>query len=553
MNNDQDRRVLLAIALTLLVWLGWSWFAAPPLAPKPTPEASPAAADGSGGPVPSAAATPRAPAAPVETPCTGTGEVLATEIASLKLGDCGGLRAVELVGREAPITVTPWWLWAWRKVSFQSPGPWSPYGESMGVEHLLSESGAFGLPGAGPFGARGTWSVQRAGDGLRAERVTPDGLRIVQELKPGADPDRFVLRVRYEATAGAVDGPFWIGVSDRFADIGDLYDVRPRLEAVVDGDLENLQTPSELGTEELFEGPVSWVGVADRYFLAALQIPGEGWGTYRHVRTGELTGGYVVSSTARLEPGAAIDASFDVYVGPKEVERLDVLGGGLEEGATLGFFGFFAKILLFFLHIFYAAIPNWGVAIIALTFLVRASFYPLAAKAFRSGKAMQAIQPKLKEIQEKYADDREAQTRETMKLLQEHGVNPLSGCFPLLVQMPVFFALYSALLQTPALYHADFAYIRDLSMPDPFGLFPALMIVGMVFQQRMTPLTGMDPTQAQMMRLMPYLFGLFMFNVPAGLSLYYVVNTVLAILQQWYNTRSYASSQAATPAPGVPT
>lgn len=550
MNNDQDRRVLLAIALTLLVWLGWSWFAAPPRAPEPTPEASTAVARGVGA---ASSATPVVPAAPVETPCTGAGEVLPTEIAQLKLGDCGGIRAVELVGREAPITVTPWWLWAWRKLSFQSPGPWTPYGESTGVEHLLSESGVFGLPGAGPFTARGTWSVRRAGDGLYAERLTADGLRIVQELKPGTDPDRFVLRVRYEATAGAVDGPFWIGVSDRFADIGDLYDVRPRLEAVVDGDLEKLQTPSELGTEAVLDGPVSWVGVADRYFLAALQIPAEGWGSYRHVRTGELTGGYVLATTSRLEPGTALDASFDIYVGPKEVERLDALGGGLEEAATLGFFGFFSKILLFFLHIFHAAVPNWGVAIIALTFLVRASFYPLSAKAFRSGKAMQAIQPKLKEIQEKYADDREAQTRETMKLFQEHGVNPLSGCFPLLVQMPVFFALYSALLQTPALYHADFAYIRDLSMPDPFGVFPALMIVGMVFQQRMTPLTGVDPTQAQMMRLMPYLFGLFMFNVPAGLSLYYVVNTVLAILQQWYNTHSYASSQAATSAPGVPT
>ena len=126
-----------------------------------------------------------------------------------------------------------------------------------------------------------------------------------------------------------------------------------------------------------------------------------------------------------------------------------------------------------------------------------------------------------------------------MALFTKHGVNPLGGCLPMLIQMPVFFALYSALAYEPNLFHADFFYLRDLSSPDPYGFLGLFVVAGMYVQQLMMPtMSGMDPTQQTMMKLMPLVFGLMMFSVPAGVSLYYALNTVLAIVQQWYNTRS---------------
>lgn len=544
MNNDQDRRVLTAVVLMLAVWSLWAWWAGPS-----TPPEAPATAEAPAAPATPAAVPGGAPPALVDTtPCVDALVPFDGERVGLGSNPCsGGVRRLEMIGRLAPIEVTPWWLWLWKVVSFQNPGEWTAYGQNNGAERLLTDQGVFGLAGAGAYGRGGAWTVTPGGAGLRMERLGVDGLRVVQELAATDEPDRFTLRVRWEATTGTVNGPFWVGVEDRLADIGDVYDLAPRLEAVVDGDLESQGSPSEIpAAGEALEGPVSWVGLADRYFLAALTLPEGGWGELKWVRNGEFAGAYVhATEVGQLSPGTPLEATFAVYAGPKDVERLAELGGGLEEAASLGIFGFFSKVLLFFLHLLHAGFANWGVAIIGLTVLVRAAFYPLSASAYRSAKAMQALQPKLKELQETFKDDRDAQTRETMKLFQENKVNPLSGCLPILVQMPVFFALYSALLHTPDLYHADFLYVRDLSMPDPFGVFPILMVIGMVFQQRLTPMTGMDPTQAQMMKIMPLLFGLFMFQVPAGLSLYYVVNTALAILQQWYNTRSYEAGKPA--------
>jgi YidC/Oxa1 family membrane protein insertase len=234
-----------------------------------------------------------------------------------------------------------------------------------------------------------------------------------------------------------------------------------------------------------------------------------------------------------------VQVQFKVYVGPKEVERLAVLGNGLEEAVDLGMFGLFSKVLLFFLGIFHAGVGNWGVAILLLTLLVRIVFYPLTASAFRAGKVMQALQPKIKELQERHGEDKETLNREMLKLFAKHKANPLGGCLPMLVQMPIFFALYNGLMHTPDLYHAEFLFVRDLSAPDPWGVFPGLMAVGMVLQQRLTPMTGMDPDQARMMKFMPLIFALFMFSVPAGLSVYYATNTLLSIAQQWYNTRNF--------------
>lgn len=258
---------------------------------------------------------------------------------------------------------------------------------------------------------------------------------------------------------------------------------------------------------------------------------------------GGKVGAFLVARDRALTPGQPVEAKFRIYVGPKDVERLQAVGGELEESATLGWFGFFAKIFLFILHLFQQVVVNWGLAIIALTFLVRLALYPIMRSSFLSAKKMQLVAPKIKALQEVHGDNREAIGQATFALYKEHGVNPLGGCLPALVQIPIFLGLFNGLRSTPDLYHASFLYIHDLSMPDPYGLFPGLMTLGMVLQQRLMPMAGMDPTQQQVMRLMPFMFAIFMFGMPAGLSLYYVVNTALAILQQWYNMRSWETSQ----------
>ncbi|MDP2314506.1 MAG: membrane protein insertase YidC [Pseudomonadota bacterium] len=549
MRDPNERRALIAIVLCLAVFYVWSAFIAPK--PLPPPEEG-VATSGAPAEAPVEGALP--PGAPnavatVEPtgPCTDERVDLDTKTAHLGLSTCGGaVKTLQMPEFEEAVTVTPWWIWIWKTVSGQSPGSWRPYGESSGVLSLLSADGALATAGRGPFAADGAYTIVGRNP-VTLQRVTADGLTITKTFAPTEDPAVFQVSVRFSSSV-PLNGPFWVGVSDAFRTPESVYDMAPHASAVVDGSLERMSEPDEVTAPTALEGPVSWFGVENRYFLAALAPADPTWGTLSWTPVGEGHGAYLVGPSASLTPDQPIDLQFTLYTGPKHVERLAELGHEFDEAADLGFFGFFSKILLFFLGIFHSGLKNWGLSIIALTFLVRLSFYPLSAKAYKSGKAMQQVQPLLKELQEKYKDDKEAQTRETMALFQRHNVNPLGGCLPMLLQMPVFFALYSALLHTPDLFGASFLHVHDLSAPDPIGAFPFFMAVGMVLQQRMTPMTGMDPAQQQMMRFMPLIFALFMFGLPAGLSLYYALNTVLSILQQWYNTRSYKPPAAPAPA-----
>lgn len=523
-----------AIAICLALSLIWMRFFAPQ--PPPVEESGAVAAVEAPPPVPAVAP----PVVGEEAPCIDADVGFGSPLVGFGTSACGGgVHRLEMTGRDAPLTVTPWWTWIVQKVTGKAPGGWTPYVDPEAVEALLGPDGAFGYAGAGAYsGPTGTWDVARVGEGVVLTRTTPDGLTVRQQFTPGAAPDVFDATVRWEASRPE-SGPVWVGLADHFAEPSGAYDPHPRPAAVVDGDLVLSPFSSGCGgATNQPVGPVSWFGVQDRYFLAALAPADPAWGAVRIETLADGRVGSFLVHEGGLVPGEPVEVKFTLYAGAKSAERLESVGHDLDAAASLGFFGFFSRILLFILHLFHAALANWGLAIIALTFMVRLLMYPLARAGFRSARAMQAIQPKLKALQEQFADDREAQTRETMKLFQAHGVNPMGGCLPIFVQIPVFWALYSGLQSTPDLYHAQFLYLLDLSMPDPFGLLPTIMAVGMILQQRMTPMTGVDPAQAQMMKLMPYMFALFMFGLPAGLSLYYSVNTGLAILQQWYNTRS---------------
>ncbi len=308
---------------------------------------------------------------------------------------------------------------------------------------------------------------------------------------------------------------------------------------------------SDPGEKEGYTGYLDWVAYGDNYFMTALvpMDPAGPWGVNAVKRDEagltEIKLTDLRPDSQALSNGARhLDMGF--YFGPKEIDRLKALGHNLSKAIDFGWFDPIAKPLLYLLKFFYKYLHNYGVAIIVLTVLIKLAFWPLAHKSAQSMKTMQKLQPKMAKLKEKYGDDKERLNKELMQLYRTYKVNPMSGCLPMLLQIPVFFALYKVLLQAIELRHAPFAlWINDLSAPDrlmigvhiPYlGGIPVLTILmgaSMYFQQKMSP-SSLDPTQARMMQFLPLIFTFMFINFPSGLVLYWLVNNVLSIVQQYY-------------------
>ena len=265
-----------------------------------------------------------------------------------------------------------------------------------------------------------------------------------------------------------------------------------------------------------------------------------------------------VSATLKLVPTATTSNlseryEFTWYAGPKEYERLAALHGGQEEVMQFGFWSVISVVLLKSMTFFYGLIPNYGVAII-ITILIKILFWPIQAKSIKSMKAMQKFQPLMNKLREKYKDDAPRLNTEMMKLYKEHKINPFAGCLPMVVQIPVFFALFAMLRSAIELRGASFLWIQDLSQPDtiahllgfPVNPLPIAMGASMIWQMKLTP-SGGDPKQQQMMMFMPLMMLYFFYSSSSGLVLYWTVQQFLSIGQQWWSMR-----QADTAAPAVP-
>jgi YidC/Oxa1 family membrane protein insertase len=296
----------------------------------------------------------------------------------------------------------------------------------------------------------------------------------------------------------------------------------------------------DLEGERILEGRLFWTGFETKYFLAAL-IPDQQdrararlWKPEKGIVAAEL-----FFPPVPVPAGVATSQTFRIYTGPKAIDQLETVGVGLEEAVSFGIFALLARPLVWILEFFQTFAQNYGVSIILLTILIRIAFFPLATKQFRSMKEMQRLQPLLKELREKYKDDKERLNQETMQLFRTHKVNPLGGCLPIVVQIPVFIALYQALLNSIALRHAAFVFwIRDLSAPDPTYITPILMTGSMFLQQKMSP-PAADPAQQKIMMMMPLIFGVMFLNFPSGLVIYWLANNLLAIAQQYWINRRY--------------
>ncbi len=548
--EGNETRAIVAILLSLAVfWLWSSWFAPkPPIEPTPAPDEATAQVPPFPAPAPTATPAPDAGSPPpaVATPTQALPEATGTFTSPGWTGQWttrgGVLRRLELPDYPSSTEVTTIYGWVWNRIRGRTTEPWQPYRQSEDPARILGEAGAMGLAGGFEVGfLDGDYEAVETGpDRAVFQRVTPAGLRIVKTWSASPDPFRGRLVVRFEnAGASPLAGPLWVGVADRLEGTASRYANVARPSSVVDGSLETeTKVKDILGTPVVRPGPVSWLGSSSRYFLAALVPEDPTWGTLTALAdTEDHAGLYLVAQDVTLAPGQVREIAFEVFSGPKSHKLLAGIGHDLDRSVEYGIFGFFARLLLWLMQAFQTVLKNWGLSIIALTVFVKLAFYPLTQTSMRSSRNMQRIQPQLAEIKERYKDDRDMQTQETMRLFKEHKVNPLGGCLPMLIQLPVWFALYNVLLFSVDLYHSRFLAWRDLTAADPYAVLPILVGVLMFLQQQVTPMTGMDPTQAKMMRWMPLIFVFFMFQFPSGLGVYIVVNSVLSILQQWIVNR----------------
>lgn len=322
-----------------------------------------------------------------------------------------------------------------------------------------------------------------------------------------------------------------------------------------DGKLEEVKVDDlvEDGAQTL-QGRIAWSAYEDPYFMMAVAPAGSDVAqpvTVRLTSAGGNGVSNILSGPAEvINPGASRQYSYTVFFGPKKMADLKAAGHDFKEAINFGWFGFVAQPLLVLLLWFHSVVGNYGVAVILLTILIKLLFWPITHKGMMSMKGMQKLQPKLVELREKHKDDKERMAQEQMKLYQTYKINPLGGCLPMLLQIPVFFALYRVLMQAIELRHAPFMWwITDLSAPErvavgfniPYlGGLPVLtLLMGgtMFLQQKMTPTPAANPETAKIMMFMPVIFTFLFINFASGLVLYFFVNNLLQMAQQYFINR----------------
>ena len=511
-NSFFDGRTLTAIVLVALVWFGWQSYLAKkyPAVEKP-PEA----------------VTQTAPAA--QDPKSATNTMVNAEVMNKSLTNT----AEKLTDYQNSQT------------SFQI----SSHG--MGIKGLTLKNQTnrdhqpmkVGLAEAGQFEVSLLGSAEpldfvitQKGPELFEGVANSNGLEVKRTME--IDPETGAIKNQLSATGvGADFKGLVISVSDKALEGVKGGFLTPALEhqdfiVVHSGSEEriNVSTSKEVIAKDF--SAVSLAAIGNQYFTMAMIDKSQ------IVPEVKLSGGPGKADTLLqtiYKPTAgqnSLELSWITYSGAKSLANLEKIDKELAKVVDLGFFSAIGRVLLILLKWFFSITANWGVSIILLTLLVRTLVLPLNISTFRSTKKMQKLQPLIASIRERYKDDAQALNRETMALWKEHKVNPVGGCLPMLLQLPIFFALYRVLGQSIELYQAPFfGWIQDLSLKDPFYILPVLMGVAMFAQQKMTP-TAMDPTQAKVMQFIPIIFSFMMISLPAGLTLYIFVNTLSGVLLQ---------------------
>lgn len=289
-----------------------------------------------------------------------------------------------------------------------------------------------------------------------------------------------------------------------------------------------------------------WIAMLEHYFLSAWLPKDKSPREYYAKRLGENEYAVgVIVPAGLVEPGQTANVNVPLYVGPQEQSKLSALAPGLDLTVDYGWLTVIGTPLFWLLSLYHSLTGNWGVAIILLTMSVKLVFFPLSAAGYRSMAKLRVVTPKLQRLREQHGNDKQRMNQAMMEFYKSEKINPMGGCLPILVQIPVFISLFWVLLASVELRYTPFIlWIEDLSSPDPYYVLPVLMGVSMFIQSKLSPKPA-DPIQAKMMQIMPFAFSIFFFFFPAGLVLYSLVNNVLSIAQQWQITRMIEGAAAA--------
>ncbi|QDH32890.1 membrane protein insertase YidC [Porphyrobacter sp. YT40] len=572
-----NRNLLLAVVLSVLLLFGWqagmSYFYPEAAVPAPiAPETgAPPAASAGGQPVAAGAAT------------LG-GEVAAPRKVDLKAALAGGNRvaidtprlagSINLVGARIDDIV----LKDYRETVEKDSGPvrlLAP--EGTGVQYFAE----FGFVSGG---ARQPSNLLWQADGSKLTPETPvtlthtDAAGVTYAIRFAIDKDFMITAtqsVTNNSPAAAIVQPFALIKRTSTNATLDQFVSHSGPVGVFGGTLWDPHSYDELAEigQEVPEGAPDWLGFTDQYWLAAL-VPGDGQGNVKvddasfRSLPGKLFRSDLLYAASTVPTGGTVTQDTRLFAGAKESRTLDkyedsgITNFGL--AISWGWFKFFEKPILWLLRTLNGLVGNFGVAIILLTVIIRGLMFPVAQKGFASMAAMKAVQPKMKEIQERFKDDKQRQQQEIMKLYKDEKVNPLSGCLPMVIQIPVFFALYKVLVLAIEMRHEPFVlWIRDLSAPDPahilnlFGLLPfevsgflaigplaILLGITMWLTFKLNP-SAMDPVQQQVFSLMPWMLMFVMAPFAAGLLLYWVTSNILTVAQQSYLYSKHPQLKAA--------
>ncbi|GAB1411176.1 membrane protein insertase YidC [Desulfovibrionales bacterium] len=528
---DNNKRVFLAVALSLLVLLTWNYFFPPitPLGPENQTAENINQTETSAAPAPSAQ-TPLT----TETPLTtfapaGEKRTIDTPLYTAVVNSAGGIlesfvlknykenitpdaKNIDLVTAQS-VAKAPFGL-IWNAVPTWSQGEWSVQGDDL---HLVDGQ---------------TGSIELTG--------LVGGVRVARTLTFVGGSYEIKDDVKITNTTPAqIQGSLAFSISSsNLAAEGDRYNLTKIAYMAADKlSTEDSHKDLALGLEST--GPAQWGGIESNYFLIGL-VPTSADMIVR-AKLEDAVYRLTMTDQILLDPGITQLRSASYYLGPKAENYLAALPKNLKGSINYGFFDIIAKPLNTFLKFLYTYVHNYGVAIIVLTIVIKILFWPLSHKSYKSMEQMKKLQPMMAKIREKYADDREKMNAEIMQLYKTYKVNPAGGCIPMLLQIPVFFALYQALLGAIELRHAafiptlpftDLVWLADLSAKDPYYITPLIMGATMFLQQRMSPPAG-DPMQAKIMMFMPVIFTFLFLNFPSGLVVYWLVNNVLSIAQQW--------------------
>ena len=497
------------------------------------------------GDIPTAADVPTSTGEPAPVPSTGAGaaELVAvrTDVLSIRIDPRGGTIRQVLLPRY-PVTID------------EPDRPFVLMDDRAGLVYV-AESGLVGASAPNHHDVlvaeRNDYKLAPGADGLEVRLRWQDenGVRIDKVFSFARDS--YEIGVRYEVRNGSSQtwtgqpyGQFRrvppAGSGGGLGSIGDVtsYTYTGAVLSSPDKPYEKIDFDDMLSENLEREITDGWMAMIQHYFASAW-VPERSVAARYYTKAldrGEFLAG-LVGAPVTVAPGATAETSLKLYAGPKVQDRLEAAAPGLKRTVDYGWLFFIAQPLYIGLWFIHEYVGNWGWSIILLTCLIKLAFYHLSAASYRSMARMRKLAPRIQSLRDRHSGDRQKMNQAMMELYKKEKINPLGGCLPIVVQIPVFIALYWVLLETVELRHADFIFwLKDLAAHDPFFVLPVLMGASMFLQQRLSP-TPPDPIQAKVMMFLPIIFTGFFLFFPSGLVLYWLVNNLLSITQQWVITK----------------